>query len=507
MSAPLDPRVARLESASDPAPSAHERGPVARLQWRHGLDVDVDLARVTVDTPAVPMEWSALLAETHAALLDPTGLRSLDRPSPIGVSVTDSLRAAPAWQGLADAARSHPLIAREAVVQLADVVKGALLKAGARSATDARRSLADLDAARAALERARAAQKAAQGDTSPEGRKALREALKAATDAQAAEERAHGAVNADAAIAQRTGDALDEAGDAIAAIAQAAQGRADAAHAFSNACGSGVGVGGTAPLADDVVKALTPEVAAMLRAVGAIRKALQAGRAARHVRGREGMVGVTQGGIEHAADLTSLALAGLAGHLGSPMAALTRLALVESRADVVEKGGGLARNGDVIVVVDQSGSMEGPRALWAGALALAVLLEARADGRTAALVTFDTHVRASIVVDSPDSLARAVVALSVQSDGGTGLRAALSEACAVLGRMPHGGDPADALLITDGGWDADALQGWPDRARLRGCFIGGSAPTGSTFASTWEVRATEGVDAEALAVEIASVIV
>jgi Mg-chelatase subunit ChlD len=219
------------------------------------------------------------------------------------------------------------------------------------------------------------------------------------------------------------------------------------------------------------------------------------------------MTGQAQGGLADVGDLTSLSLAGLGGHLGATFAALTRLALVESRADVVEKGGGNARNGDVVVVVDQSGSMSGARALWAGALALAVILEARADDRRCALVTFDDIVRSSIVVDSPASLAAAVVALSTQSDGGTGLSGAMRAAVAALAAMPHGGDPADVLLVTDGAWSASALDAFPDRARLRGVFIGGSAPAESKFASTWEIQATQGADATDLAVKIASTIV
>ncbi len=499
-----DPRLARLALAADPMPAACERGPVARLHWRHGLDVDAALASAVVDVPTAPVEYSALLAETHAALLDPAGLTPLARPSPLGRAVGDALHAAPSWQALSDAAQAHPLIARESVVALSSVVLDALQAAGAKASTDTRASLAALDAARAALERARAAAKAAT--TSAEKRDALRDSVAA----QEATERASAAVAVDDGIAHRTEDTLGHVvGAAVARIAEEATARADAAHAFSAALGSGVGVGGAMPLSDDIVRALTPKVAAMLRTVGALRKALSAGRAARHVRGREGMVGLTTGGLEHASDLTSLALAGLGGYLGTPFATLTRLALVESRADVVEKGGGIARNGDVVVIVDKSGSMRGAREEWAGALALAVLLEARADNRTAAVITYNGGVLASIVVDSPASLAAAVVAIARTSGGDNNEHAALTEASAVLGRMPHGGDPADLLMITDGQWEASNLDGVRglDRARLRGVFIGGAAPEGAGFASAWSIESTEGAEAGTLAVEIASTIV
>lgn len=492
----VDPRALRLANAANPAPSAVERGPVARLHYRHALDIDPVLASVAVDTPAAPVEWPALLAETHASLLDPSGLTPLARPSPLGSNVLDALKAHDSWQRLADASKAHPLVAREAVAGLASVVLDALKRSGAKPETDTRRSLADLDAARAALERARAAQRTA---TDPAERaKAMREAIKAQQD----EERAKGACAADDGIARRTGERIDDAGQALDAIADKAEERADAAHAFSNAVGSGVGVGGSQPIPDEVVRVLTPEVVKMMRMVGALRKALSEGRAARHVRGREGMIGVAHGGLNDVADLGMLTLASLGGHLGDAYANLTRLALVENRAEVIAKGGGIARNGHVVLIADQSGSTQGARQVWIGALCIAVALEARADGRTVAVVCFDERVSYSGVIDSPASLARAIVALSSPTYGGTNVRVALTEGARLLALMPHGGDPADGLLVTDGAWDAADAAGWPDTARLRGAFIGGSPPPGVKLASAWEVRAMSGSEAVTIAKSI-----
>lgn len=508
---PRSPRDVALDAARDPIPAAVERSPTSRMHWRHGLDVDPALAGVVVDTPATPREWSALLAETHAGLLDPDGTIPLARPSPLGRTVGEALRASDAWQPLSDAAQAHPLIAREAVTELASVVLDALKSAGAKPGTDTRASLAALDAARAAAERAR---KAIADATTPEQK---REALKASIEAKAAEERATGAVRADEAMALRAGAALDAAEATLVRIADEATGKAEATHAFNAALGTGQGVGGTLPVSDDVVRALTPEVTRMLRMVGAMRKALSKGRATRHLKGREGMIGVGQGGLDRAADLTTLGLASLAGHLGAPLAGLTRLALVEGSAPVTEKGGGVARDGDVVLVVDKSGSMrahDGAPDMWASALALAVLIEARADGRNAGLVTYDGGVRFAALVDSSATLADAVVALSTEAGGSNNERAALQAAATLLAGMPHGGNPADVVLVTDGQWEASNLaDGGVERARLRGVFIGGTAPVGAGFASTWEVRATVGTDDAsagadlALAVEIAAVTV
>lgn len=505
--APSPRDLAKL-AASDPMPSTAERGPVARMHWRSGLETDVDLERVVLDRDTAPVEWSALLAETHAALLDPDGMRPLSSPSPIGSAVVDTLRASEHWPVLADAARAHPVVARDAIKGLADVVLDALKSAGARPETDARKALADLDAARARLLKAREAERDAKTPTEQ------RDALKEKTEALAAEERAKGSHNAAHGIAQRTETALegDAAGAALARVAAQVSERADAVRTFDAAIGDAAGLGGVRPVSAEIVKLLTGKLSAMLKRVGALRPTIRQGRASRHVAGREGMIGTSTAGIERVGDATVVALAALAGGLGAESAALARLDLVESRLPVVEKGGGNARQGAVVVVVDQSGSMQGAREEWAGALALATILEARRENRPAALVTYSGKVRASVVVDTPARLVEAMRALSASAGGNTHTPAALAEATAVLGRMPQG-QTADVLLVTDGEWDADdvAHAKGLERARLRGVFIGGAAPTtangGSVFASTWSLESTDDDSAVRLAVDVARTMV
>ncbi len=521
MSAPLPPpdviatRAARLARAADPAPSSIERGPTARLHWRHGVASDPALASVVDPVGAPPMsgEWASVLAETHARLVTPGAVAPLARPAPVGLAVGEALAAHPSWQALTDAAALHPGIARDAVVGLADVVRGALTSAGAAD-TDTRRLAADLEAARARLEALRAlAPRQADGspDTSTE---TARDAHRLANEAGAVEERAAGAVQAGDAMGARVRAALgtDATEAAMARIVGHAEEKADAVRAAVIAgLGSALGSHDVAALPDAVVALLTPEVAALLRRVGALRLALREGRASRHLPGREGMLGPDVGGLDRAGDLTALARAGLAGLLGPGLAAVERLRLVQGRAAVVEKGGGKANKGDVAIVVDKSGSMRGARETWAMALALALLLEARAEHRAVAVVTYSGHVLASVIVDGPAAMPAALAAILRTSGGSNNERAALVEAGAVLGRMRRGGDPADVVMITDGQWEASNMTGSPiGKARLRGVFIGGSVPPGAAFASAWEVRAVDDgneTGADAIAVEIASVVV
>lgn len=480
-------------------PSALERSPFARMQWRHGLDVDEALQRAVIDDNTVASrEYPALTAEMHASLLDPDGVRPLSRPSPIGRTVMETLTKHPDWQTLCDAASAHPTIAREATVSLASAVREALQKAGATANTDAREALAKLDAARAALERARKAERDAR---TPEEQ---RDAARRVVDALTAEERAKADVNVAEGIASRMAKDPSVA-TAIAQASKDAEEHAEAVYLYDAMLGDATGVGGPGrAVPDDVVRALGPHAARMMKLVGAFRAALAKGRETRHVRGREGMVGVTTGGLEYVADLTTMSRLSMSGTLGAPLASLARLSLVEGSAAVVEKGGGIARDGHVVVVVDKSGSMSinnyGPD-MWASALALAMLLEARKDDRSAGLVIYDGDVRHAFLVTDAASLARAVLALAEPADGSNNEHRALVATSKLLASMPHGGDPADVVMLTDGQWQASNLEGTDFapgkgslRARLKGCFIGGAEPPGAGFAETWTLASASDAD-------------
>lgn len=494
--APLAPRVL------DPAPSAIERGAAARLHWRVGVTTDDALRAVATDGTLSP-EWSAVLAETHARLLDPAGVRPLPTPSPIGAAVGRALEADPSWEGLVAASSLHPHVARETVAALAPLVRKAVVAADAAK-LDGRRALQDLQAARAALKAAR--ERAETAATPADKAQALREAVEAGRD----EEQASSAYQRASAAGDRVEAGLAGAAAAVAAIAAQAQETADGiAAVMASGFGHAVGAASPAEIPTEVLEALTPEVTALLRLVSAIRAALRDGRAMRHLPGREGMLGPDVGGLDRVADARPLTLAGLSGALGTAYQTLTVVDLARGKAAVTEKGGGKANDGHVVIALDQSGSMKGARALWANALALATILEARAQNRCAVLVTFAERVRACILVDGPTPLRAALQACCVVSDGSdTDVRAALVSALGALTLLPHAGRGADTLLVTDGEWSADALRDWPidDAHRLQAVVIAGSAPAHKALHATWEVDAT-GDDAASLAVSIARTVV
>lgn len=111
-----------------------------------------------------------------------------------------------------------------------------------------------------------------------------------------------------------------------------------------------------------------------------------------------------------------------------------------------------AEQGDLIVVKDDSGSMEGEAWRWASGLAGALLLEALKEGRRCVVARYSDirHYRDAEVL-RPDHLTEGLKTLSMLPGGGTDTAAALQKASKRLKaplRRP------DIVLITDGGWPA-----------------------------------------------------
>jgi hypothetical protein len=381
-------------------------------------------------------------------------------------------------------------------------------------------ALADADAADAAAD-AVAADPAADDaaldaaeDAATAARAAADAAQRAAADAGEAADRAAAACRAAGEAAGRVAAQGATLAAAVGAAGRVAAGLAADAAALAG-CGlaDAVGAGSPDEIPADVVDALRgADLRALLRLVGALRAALRAGRATRHLPGREGVRGRDVGGLDRVSDLTALARASLAGHLGAGLRSLAALRLVQGTAPIVDRGGGQAHRGHVALVVDLSGSMEGARALWARALALATLLEARAEHRSAVVVTYSGTVRGTVLADSPQGVADAVRLLCGPATGGTATGAALAAALAGLRQLPRAADAADVLLVTDGDWQADAVAGYPTAPgspRLRVVTIGGAMPPGvsAAVAEAWGVDVVDGDGGTAAAVRIARAVV
>jgi Mg-chelatase subunit ChlD len=108
--------------------------------------------------------------------------------------------------------------------------------------------------------------------------------------------------------------------------------------------------------------------------------------------------------------------------------------------------------GPLVVLLDKSGSMDGPRDVWATAVALALLDQAQRERRTYALLGFDSRVKFEAVVNPSDALPEE--GLFVPCGGGTEIAAAIQRGLEIIRTHPGALRKADIVLITDGGSDA-----------------------------------------------------
>ncbi len=108
--------------------------------------------------------------------------------------------------------------------------------------------------------------------------------------------------------------------------------------------------------------------------------------------------------------------------------------------------------GPLVVLLDKSGSMEGPRDIWATALALALLDQAQRERRTFALVAFDYRVKFEAVVKPGEPLPEA--ALFTGCAGGTEIADSVNRGLELIRTNQGQLKKADLVLVTDGGSEA-----------------------------------------------------
>ena len=108
--------------------------------------------------------------------------------------------------------------------------------------------------------------------------------------------------------------------------------------------------------------------------------------------------------------------------------------------------------GPLVVLLDKSGSMDGPRDIWATALALALLDQAQRERRSFALVAFDYRVKFEAVVKPGEPLPEA--ALFTACAGGTEIGVDVNRRLELIRQNQGALRKADLVLVTDGGSDA-----------------------------------------------------
>lgn len=104
--------------------------------------------------------------------------------------------------------------------------------------------------------------------------------------------------------------------------------------------------------------------------------------------------------------------------------------------------------GPLICCLDKSGSMDGPKDIWATAVALALLEVAHRQRRPFALLCFDGEVKHEARVGIGEPLPED--SLFVQASGGTNITGVLARALTIVQESGGAMKKADVVLITDG---------------------------------------------------------
>lgn len=125
--------------------------------------------------------------------------------------------------------------------------------------------------------------------------------------------------------------------------------------------------------------------------------------------------------------------------------------------------------GPLVVLLDKSGSMDGPRDVWATALTLALLDQARHERRAFALVCFDYQVKFEALVKPGDDLPEE--GLFVACAGGTEIGTAISRGLEIIRASQGQLRKADVVLVTDGGSDPNSAPNLRTTAQALGVTI------------------------------------
>lgn len=104
--------------------------------------------------------------------------------------------------------------------------------------------------------------------------------------------------------------------------------------------------------------------------------------------------------------------------------------------------------GPLVVCLDKSGSMEGPKDIWATAVALALLDVAQRQRRPFALVAFDGDVKRQDIVEVGGQLPEET--LFTACTGGTNITGVLARALSIIQESNGAMKRSDVVLLTDG---------------------------------------------------------
>jgi Mg-chelatase subunit ChlD len=266
-------------------------------------------------------------------------------------------------------------------------------------------------------------------------------------------------------LRRSAGTGCEKASAAVDELRETMEGLAD----VGLMAGTGTAMGGLLP-AKEIRK-----LAARLKADARLKQiALLAGRfkriaaSKRRQRYRHGADEITD--VEMGADLGRLLPSELVKLTNPRLRAAFMRSFVERTAMQYQLvGNEPLGKGPLVVLLDKSGSMDGPRDVWATALTLALLDQAHRERRVFALLAFDYHVKFEAIVKPGEPLPEK--ALFTACAGGTDIATAMLRGLTIIGTNEGAMKKADIVLITDGGSDACSAPTLRESAEVLGVTV------------------------------------
>lgn len=384
-------------------------------------------------------EWAGFTKELFGSMFDPAGMKELpdNKISEVGKELLDVATKQAQFGELRLAARCHSSIAADATKDLAAAVA---------SATGIDKIPDDPEAEKPPEELQQEREKIENIPVDPDDKQGQQDKQEALDLIDQAINK--GKARRDAIIEKlgKNGSQLDRAVRAAAAKAQ------EAAKAVNGLVkcgfGSGAGGGGAESIPPEMIKQAMemPDFSKILDLVGKMQSATDELEEEALGYGRLNPVGLSV-----AKEITDVIPGELAEYSSNPLSFLSRFINAEVLGEERENPEPKAK-GDLMIFVDRSGSMQGPRIEWARALAVAGIMQAEKNKRRWTVTMFADSSNSLRSSSSVKGLQHALSTVSVGAGGGTNTDWAIRSVLKSTDLQGGLRDP-DILLITDGDWE------------------------------------------------------
>lgn len=423
-------------------PNTANLGFIGQSAYKRALgtaELPTDLAVVSDAHMGKVGEWAGFTKELFGSLYDPAGMKKLpeDKINATGAELIGAAESQAQWSELRAASRCHPLVASEAARDLAAAVATATGIDQIPDDPEAQKSPEDLRDEREKIENIPIDPTDAQGQKDKQ--EALDQIDKALNKGKARRD----------AISDKLKKNGNQIGRAVKAAADKAQQMASAVNGLAE-CGFGTGAGGGEKdqITPELIKQALqmPDFAKILALVGRMQSATD-----EKAEEAEGLGRLAPTGLRLAREITDVLPSELAMYPGNEVMFVAKLLdhelLGEERESPEPKN-----KGDLMIFVDRSGSMNGPRIEWARALAIAGILQAEKQNRRWTVTMYADYGSKLLSSSSEKGFQHAMNTVSVNAGGGTNTDWAIRTVLENNDFSDGLRDP-DILLITDGDWE------------------------------------------------------